>query len=89
MVFCFANYPSIGSIKDGIQDMTGIPSFSQRLSFAGKLLCSEYSVSSYDIEDGCVIDLSLILAGGAFHMYVCYLFISKYYHNKSGFRTRI
>ena len=75
MVYSICGDPNVKHIKRRIQDKYGIPSINQVLSYQGKKLCDETTVSQYGIEHGCIVDLSLPILGGTYKVYVFLLLI--------------
>ena len=56
---------TIDSVKMNIQNKQGIFTDHQRLSFGGKLLEDERTLSDYNIQHGAMVDVSFPLIGGA------------------------
>jgi ubiquitin len=56
---------TIGNVKTKIEDMDGMPTYLQRLVYAGKQLENDRTLSDYGIEEESTVNVSLRLRGGA------------------------
>ena len=58
-------YDTIGNVKQKIRDKEGIQLAQQRLTFAGKPLEDEWTLSEHGIKGGSCLGLAAFLPGGA------------------------
>ena len=65
IVLDVARSDTVHKVKTKIQDMQPVHADHQRLSFGGKPLLDYYTMADYDIDDGAMVDLTIVIHGGA------------------------